>query len=95
VAEQKTNEIGIRKVMGASVLTIVRIFSAEFTKLVIIGNILAWPLANYAMNKWLENFAYHTNLMWWMFALGAVLSIAVLIITISYQSYKAAKKSGR
>jgi len=93
MAEQKTKEIGIRKVMGASVPAIVRMFSAEFTKLVIIGNILAWPLAYFAMNKWLENFAYHTKLTWWMFALGAVLSIAVVVITISYQSYKAATKN--
>ena len=93
MAEQKTKEIGIRKVMGASVPTIVRMFSTEFTKLVIIGNILAWPLAYYAMSKWLENFAYHTSLKWWMFALGAVLSIAVVILTISYQSYKAATKN--
>lgn len=93
MAEQKTKEIGVRKVMGASVPTIVRMFSAEFTKLVIIGNILAWPLAYYAMNKWLGNFAYHTKLAWWMFALGAVLSIVVVIITISYQSYKAATKN--
>jgi putative ABC transport system permease protein len=93
MAEQKTKEIGIRKVMGASVPVIVRMFSTEFTKLVIIGNILAWPLAYFAMNKWLENFAYHTTLTWWMFALGAVLSIAVVVITISYQSYKAARKN--
>ncbi|MCD4834434.1 MAG: ABC transporter permease [Bacteroidales bacterium] len=90
MAEQKTKEIGIRKVLGASVPTIVRMFSAEFTKLIIIGNILAWPIAYYAMNRWLENFAYHTELSLWMFVLGAVLSIAVVIITISYQSYKAA-----
>jgi ABC-type antimicrobial peptide transport system permease subunit len=93
MAEQKTKEIGIRKVMGASVPTIVRMFSSEFTKLVIIGNILAWPIAYFVMNKWLENFAYHTTLAWWMFALGAVLSIVVVIITISYQSYKAATKN--
>ena len=93
MAEQKTKEIGIRKVMGASVSTIVKIFSLEFTRMVIIGNVLAWPLAYYAMNKWLGNFAYHTELSWWMFALGAVLSIAVVIVTISYQSYKAATKN--
>ena len=93
MAEQKTKEIGIRKVMGASVPIIVKMFSTEFTKLVIIGNILAWPLAYYAMNKWLENFAYHTEIAWWMFALGALLSLTVVIITISYQSYKAATKN--
>lgn len=93
MAEQKTKEIGIRKVMGASVSTIVRIFSAEFTKLVLISNIIAWPLAYYAMEKWLESFAYHTKLSWWMFALGAVLSLTVVIITISYQSIKAATKN--
>lgn len=93
MAEQKTKEIGIRKVMGASVSTIVSIFSLEFTRMVIIGNVLAWPFAYYTMNKWLGNFAYHTELKWWMFALGAVLSIAVVLITISYQSYKAATKN--
>jgi len=91
--KKKTKEIGIRKVMGASVSVIIKIFTAEFTKLVIIGNILAWPLAYYAMNKWLETFAYHTNLKWWMFALGALLSVFVVLITISYQSYKAATKN--
>ena len=93
MAEQKTKEIGIRKVMGASVSTIVSMFSSEFVKLVIIGNVLAWPLAWYAMNKWLENFAYHTKLSWWMFAIGAILSILVVLITISYQSYKAATRN--
>ena len=93
MAEQKTKEIGIRKVMGASVSTIVKIFSFEFTRMVIIGNILAWPLAYYAMNKWLDNFAYHTELKWWMYVLGAILSIVVVIITISYQSYRAATKN--
>jgi len=93
MAEQKTKEIGIRKVMGASVSLVVRMFSAEFTKLVIIGNILAWPIAYFVMNKWLGNFAYHTKLAWWMFAIGAVLSIVVVVITISYQSYKAATKN--
>ncbi len=93
MAEQKTKEIGIRKVLGASVSLIVRMFSTEFVKLVIIGNILAWPLAYYAMNKWLDNFAYHTKLEWWMFALGALLSIFVVLFTISYQSYKAATRN--
>ena len=90
MAEQKTKEIGIRKVMGASVPTIIKIFMAEFTKLVVIGNILAWPIAYYAMNKWLQNFAYHITISWWVFAIGAVLSVFVVIVTISYQSYKAA-----
>ncbi len=93
MAEQKTKEIGIRKVMGASVSTIVRIFSVEFMKLVIIGNIIACPIAYYAMNKWLQGFAYHTEILWWMFALGAVLSVVVVVITIAYQSYKAATKN--
>lgn len=93
MAEQKTKEIGIRKVMGASVPIIVKMFSAEFTKLVIIGNILAWPLAYYAMDKWLAQFAYHTHLQWWMFAVGALLSVFVVLLTISYQSYKAATKN--
>ncbi|MFP4025315.1 MAG: ABC transporter permease [Thiohalospira sp.] len=93
MAEQKTKEIGIRKVLGATVPSIIKMFSNEFIKLVIIANILAWPIAWFAMNKWLESFAYHTKITWWMFALAAILSLSVVIATISYQSYKAAIKN--
>jgi len=93
MAEQKTKEIGIRKVLGASVPAIVRMFSAEFTKLVIVGNILGWPIAYFAMKKWLGNFAYHIEISWWMFAIAAVLSVMVVVLTISYQSYRAAIKN--
>jgi len=93
MAEQKTKEIGVRKVLGADIPHVVRIFSVEFTKLVLIGNVLAYPIAVYAMNKWLSNFAYHTNLTWWIFVLAAVISFTLVFITIAYQSYKAAVKN--
>jgi len=93
MAEQKTKEIGVRKVLGADIPHVVRIFSVEFTKLVLIGNVLAYPIAVYAMNKWLSNFAYHTNLTWWIFVLAAVISFTLVLITIAYQSYKAAVKN--
>ncbi len=92
MAEQKTKEIGVRKVLGANIPHVVRIFSVEFAKLVLIGNILALPIAIYAMNKWLSNFAYHTNLAWWIFAMAAIISFTLVAITIAYQSYKAAVK---
>ena len=93
MAEQKTKEIGIRKVMGASVFTIIKMFIVEFTKLVVISNIIAWPIAYYAMKRWLQNFAYHIDIKWWIFVCGAVLSVFVVILTITYQSYRAAVKN--
>ena len=65
--EQKTKEIGIRKVLGASVLGIISVLTKDFTKWVIAANIIAWPLAWYAMHQWLYNFAYRTEIDWWIF----------------------------
>ena len=89
-AEQRTKEIGIRKVLGASVATIVFMLSKEFTKWVIIANIIAWPLAYYSMNKWLQDFAYRANFNPWNFIFSAFLVFFIAVLTVSYQSIRAA-----
>ncbi len=89
-AEQRQKEIGIRKVLGASVTGVVGLLSKEFIKLVGIAFILATPLSWWAMNKWLSSFAYKVPISWWMFAVAGVLSITVALITVSFQAIKAA-----
>ncbi len=89
-AEQKTKEIGIRKVLGAPVSGIVLLLSKEFTKWVIAANIFSWPIAYFVMNKWLQNFAYRTPIGLWSFFLAAAMAIMIALITICYQSLRAA-----
>ena len=89
-AQVKIKEIGIRKVLGASVNGIIQLISKDFLKLVIIAIIIAIPVAWWAMSKWLEGFAYRINISWWAFALAALLSIFIAFITISFQALKAA-----
>jgi len=89
-AEQRTKEIGIRKAMGSSSYKIVVLLSTEFIKWILIANLIAWPVAWIAMNNWLENFAYRTALSWWIFFAAAALALVVAILTVSYQSVKAA-----
>ncbi|RIV17349.1 ABC transporter permease [Fibrisoma montanum] len=89
-AEQRTKEIGVRKVLGASVTSIVTLLSKDFMKLVFIAIVLATPLAWYAMHQWLQNFAYKIAIDWWMFVLAGVTAVAVAVLTISVQSIKAA-----
>jgi putative ABC transport system permease protein len=89
-AEQRTKEIGIRKVLGASVGNIVRMLSNDFLKLVGIATIIAFPIAWYAMNRWLQDFAYRTNISWWIFASAAILAVAITIATVSFRAIKAA-----
>lgn len=89
-AEQRTKEIGVRKVLGASIGSIVGLLSREFVKLVLIALVLASPVAWYAMNKWLQAFEYKIAVEWWMFVLAGFLAIAVALLTISFQSIKAA-----
>ncbi|GAB3917708.1 ABC transporter permease [Larkinella terrae] len=89
-AEQRTKEIGVRKVLGASIGSIVGLLSREFVKLVLIAIVLASPVAWYAMDKWLQAFEYKIAVEWWMFALAGLLAIAVALLTISFQSIKAA-----
>jgi len=89
-AEQRTKEIGIRKVLGASISGIVSMLSIDFIWLVFISMLIASPLAWYFMNKWLQGFAYRTELHWWILAIAGVVAVLIAFITISFQSLKAA-----
>src|SRR5690606_35524586 len=90
VAEQRTKEIGIRKVLGARVEGIVQLLSVDFIKLVIIAFIIAAPVAWWFMNSWLNDFAYRVQIHWWIFLVAAVISFLIAFLTISYQAVKAA-----
>jgi putative ABC transport system permease protein len=90
ITEQRTREIGIRKVLGASVFIIWRLLSREFVVLVIIALFIAMPLAYYFMHNWLQDYNYRTELSWWVFVIAGISALLVTLITISYQSIKAA-----
>ena len=90
---QRTKEIGVRKVLGASVPNILVLISKDFVKLVLIASIIAFPIAWFSMNRWLEDFAYRINIAWWVFAAAAVLALAIALITVSAQALKAAMSS--
>ncbi len=89
-AEQRTKEIGIRKVLGASMGSIIGLFSRDFLKLICIAFLIAAPLAWYAMNHWLQDFAYKIDLSWWIFAVAAAISILITLLTVSQQAIKVA-----
>jgi len=92
-ATQRTKEIGIRKVNGAKVSEILSMLNKDFIKWVAIAFVVACPIAYYAMNKWLENFAYKTTLSWWIFALAGVLALGIALLTVSWQSWRAATRN--
>lgn len=89
-AERRTKEIGVRKVLGASVANIVGLLSKDFIKLVLISILIGSPIAWYAMNRWLQDFAYHIDIAWWMFAVAGLLAVIIALLTVSFQSIKAA-----
>ena len=89
-AEQRTKEVGIRKVMGASISQIVTLLSKDFMKLVIVSTLIAGPVAYYIMIGWLQGFEYHIGIEWWMFALAALGAIVIALVTLSFQAIKAA-----
>jgi ABC-type antimicrobial peptide transport system permease subunit len=88
--QNRVKEIGIRKVIGASETSIVTLISKDFIKLVALALIIAFPIASIVMNQWLNSFAYHIDMTWWMFAFGGLVAILIAIVTISFQAIKAA-----
>ncbi|QEM10148.1 ABC transporter permease [Mucilaginibacter rubeus] len=89
-AEQRVKEIGIRKVLGASVTSIVTLLSKDLMKLVLIATLIASPLAWYGMSKWLQSFAYRVDINWWIFAVAGILAVIIAFVTVSIQSVRAA-----
>jgi putative ABC transport system permease protein len=89
-AEQRTKEIGVRKVLGASVAGIVQLLSGDFLKLVVIAIVIAGPVAWFVMHRWLQDFAYRTHISWWVFVITAITAVLIAFATVSFQSIKAA-----
>jgi putative ABC transport system permease protein len=93
LVENRTKEIGIRKVNGATITEVMVMLNKDFVKWVAIAFIIATPIAWFAMNKWLQNFAYKTELSWWIFAMAGILAMGIALITVSYQSWRAARRN--
>jgi putative ABC transport system permease protein len=89
-AEQRTKEIGVRKVLGASVFSLTRLLSKDFLKLVVVAMVIATPIAWWAMDKWLRAFAYRVPITWWMFALAGLIAMTIALLTVSFQAIRAA-----
>jgi len=90
MAEQRTKEIGVRKVLGATVNNIVLMLSKDFMVLIIIASLIAFPFAWWAMNRWLQDFEYRVGIGWWIFAVSGIVAVLVALFTISFQAVKAA-----
>ncbi|WP_025864018.1 ABC transporter permease [Prolixibacter bellariivorans] len=93
LSRQRIKEIGIRKVNGAKVSEVMTLLNMDFIKWVGIAFVIATPMAWFAMNKWLENFAYKTSLSWWIFALAGILALGIALLTVSWQSWRAATRN--
>jgi len=89
-ATQRTKEIGIRKVLGASVTGIVLLLSGDFIKLVLLAIVIASPVAWYMMHLWLQDFAYRVNISWWIFVLTGLLSLVIALLVIGFQTVRSA-----
>jgi putative ABC transport system permease protein len=90
MVEARIKEIGIRKVVGATNLQVLRMITKNFTKWMIAANLIAYPIAYVVMSRWLENFAYRTSLNWWIFALAGVIALLIGLLTVSWQAVRAA-----
>ena len=93
ISSARTKEIGIRKVNGATIVEILQLLNKGFVRWILIAFVIATPIAYFAMNKWLENFAYKTELSWWIFALAGLLALGIALLTVSWQSWKAATRN--
>jgi putative ABC transport system permease protein len=93
ISISRTKEIGIRKVNGAKISEVLILLNKDFIKWVAIAFVIACPIAYYAMSKWLESFAYKTELSWWIFALSGILTLVIAIVTVSWQSWRAATRN--
>lgn len=89
-AEQRTKEIGIRKVLGATVPGVIVLMAGDFLKIVVAANLLAWPLAYFVMNKWMQNFAYRAGITVWVFIVTGIIAAGIALVTVGYQSVRAA-----
>ena len=89
-AERRTKEIGIRKVLGASVTGLTGLLAKDFLQLVTVSCIVAFPVAGWFMNNWLQDYAYRTTIQWWMFALAGLGALLIALMTVSFQAIKAA-----
>ena len=92
-AEQRTKEVGVRKVLGASVSQIATLLSKDFMKLVLVSIVLSAPVAYYLMNNWLKGFEYRITIQWWIFVVAATGSVVMALLTISFQAIKAAMEN--
>jgi len=88
MAAQRTKEIGVRKVLGASIASILALLSKDFVKLIVLANLIALPLVYLAVSNWLNNFAFHTNIGWMMFVVPATLLLIISLVTVSFQTFK-------
>lgn len=90
IIERRTKEIGIRKVLGSSVFEIITLLIKDFVQWILLANVIAWPIAWYVMNMWLQNFAYKTNISLWEFVLAGGIALVIALATIGFQTIKVA-----
>ena len=93
LAEERNKEIGIRKVLGASISKIIQTLSKEFILLIIIANVLAWLPAWYYLNRWLDTFTFRTSLNWWLFLIAGIISLTIALFIVGLQSYLVGSKN--